>query len=107
MSTFFCLMVGAVDTLSMMMLSNAMRISSYFNVVHRNLKFDKLSSISSLTANISSSSLILPNLFSNLVVSLIHVVKMSSSGSTSLARSRSLRLPISAVCVEFLSDMFL
>ena len=75
MSTFFCLVGAAVDTLSTMMFSDAMSCSSYFSVVPRNLKFNKLSSISFLTASIFSSSLTLPNLFSNLLVSLTNVLR--------------------------------
>ena len=47
------------------------------------------------------------NLFSNLFVSLMNVLRMSTSCSTSLARSRPLMLLTTAACAEFLSDMFL
>ena len=47
------------------------------------------------------------NLFSNMFVSLTKVLRMSSKCSTSLVRSRSLMLLISAAHAEFVSSMFL
>ena len=74
----------------------------------RNQKFNRLSSISLLTASIFSSSLFMPNLFSNLFVSLTNVLKMSSNCSTSLALSRSETSLISGAYAEYwLSDVFL
>ena len=55
----------------------------------------------------TSSSLILPNLLSNLFISFVNVLKMSSNCSTSFALSFSEMLLISAAYAELLSDMFL
>ena len=65
---------GSDATLSMMF-SNASRSSLCYFVVPRNLQFNRLSSISFLTASILSSSLIVPNMFSNSFVSLMNVLK--------------------------------
>ena len=78
-SMSLCLVVGTVATLSMMMLSTAMRSSSHDTVVLRTLKFNRLSSIYFLTASIFSSSLIQPNLFLNVFICLTNVLRMSSS----------------------------
>ena len=75
---FLLLAVGTVATFSMMMFSNAIGSSLYDIVVRRNLKFDKLSSISLLTASIFCSSVTTPNLLSNLFVSLMNVLRMWS-----------------------------
>ena len=102
-STFLLPTIRNVAILSMKMFCNASRSSSYDIVVPRNLKSCRLSSISFLTASIySSSSMTVPNLFSNLFISLMNVLKTSSNGSTSLALSRSEMLLISAAHAFFL-----
>ncbi len=64
-----------------------MRSSSYDIVVPLNLKFCRLSNINFLTANILSSSLMFPNLYSNLFFSLRNVFNMSSNCFKLLAPS--------------------
>ena len=106
-STFICLIVGAVETLSTMVFPNSMRSSWCFSPVPRNLKFNKISGTNFLDCDLLSSPLILPNLFSNLFVSFMNVLRMSSNCSTSLALSRSGMLLISAAYADFLPDAFL
>ena len=93
---------GSDATLSMMF-SNASRSSLCYFVVPRNLQFNRLSGISFLTASILSSSLIVPNMFSNSFVSLMNVLKMSSNYPRYLALSCSEMLLISAASAEFLT----
>ena len=92
--------VGTVATFSKMMFSSATGSSLHDINVPRNLWFSRLSGIHFLTASIF-------NLFSNLFVSLVNVLRMSSNCSTSCALSLSEMLLISAAHADFLSDMFL
>ena len=104
MSCFLPLAVGTIATFSTMMFSTSTMSSLYDIVVPLNLKFSKLSGINFLTASIFSSSLILPDLFSNLFSSFVNVLKMSSHCSTSFALSFSEMLLISVAYADFLSD---
>ena len=58
-----------------------LQIKSISSVVPKNLKINKLSNIKISNASIFTSSLIVPNLLSNLFVSLMNVLRMSSSCS--------------------------
>ena len=78
-----------------------------FALVPRGLYFSRLSGINFLTAIVFSSWLILPNLFSYVLASLMNVLKMSLNLSTSFALSCRFCCWIRAAYADLLSEVFL